>query len=143
MQVDPFVSLLVGALGAAALGLFGAWIQFRREHSRWIREQRMEATRAFLRVAERMPSTNQVAKYNSALDEMHEALAAVRLFGPPAVIDAALTYRQAAFDRAIVIGHARSEPELADPKNRQDAEDKYESARDALIIAARRQLGVK
>jgi hypothetical protein len=43
MTVDPFLSLIVGAFGAALIGLLGAVIQSRREHKRWIRERRYEA----------------------------------------------------------------------------------------------------
>ena len=52
-SIDPVLSLLVGALGAAALGLIGAWIQGRREHSKWRREQRLAAYLVLLADIER------------------------------------------------------------------------------------------
>lgn len=42
------LTLLGGAVGAALLGLFGAWIQSRREHGRWIREERLAAYGAYI-----------------------------------------------------------------------------------------------
>lgn len=58
MTVDPIVSLLVGAFGATALtvgaGFFGAWLQARREHSRWIREQQFAVVVDSLRLVDRL-----------------------------------------------------------------------------------------
>ena len=48
MEIDPLLSLLVGALGASLIGLLGAWIQARRDHRKWLREKRFDAYRAFL-----------------------------------------------------------------------------------------------
>lgn len=48
MQIDPLLSLLVGALGASLIALLGAWIQARRAHLTWLRQLRWEAYRDFL-----------------------------------------------------------------------------------------------
>lgn len=48
MTIDPWISLLVGALGASLIGLLGAAIQAAREHRKWLRERRFEAYRAFM-----------------------------------------------------------------------------------------------
>jgi hypothetical protein len=49
MQIDPLLSLLVGALGASLIGLLGIWIQSRNEHAKWLREKRLEAYTSFMR----------------------------------------------------------------------------------------------
>lgn len=42
--IDPTLLALLSIFGGATLtviaGFFGAWIQSRREHSKWLREQR-------------------------------------------------------------------------------------------------------
>lgn len=49
VPVDPTVlALISGASTAAVIGLLGAWIQSRREHSKWLRERRFEAYRDFM-----------------------------------------------------------------------------------------------
>lgn len=44
--------VVVGGLLALCGGLIGAWMQGRREHSRWVREQRFEAYQRALRLIE-------------------------------------------------------------------------------------------
>jgi hypothetical protein len=39
--MEPLLIAASGAIGAAFLGLLGAWVQSLREHKRWIREQRL------------------------------------------------------------------------------------------------------
>lgn len=45
--MDPtllaILSIFGGAVVAGFFGFFGAWVQGRREHTRWIREQRLDA----------------------------------------------------------------------------------------------------
>ncbi|WP_448720515.1 hypothetical protein [Microbacterium natoriense] len=53
-MLDPLVPVVVGGLLALVGGLIGAWVQGRREHSRWVREQRFEAYQRALRFIERM-----------------------------------------------------------------------------------------
>ena len=52
--MDALVPVVVGGLLALVGGLIGAWVQGRREHSRWVREQRFEAYQRALRFIERM-----------------------------------------------------------------------------------------
>lgn len=92
MTVDPLVSLLVGALGAALLGLFGAWIQSRREHAKWLREKRFAAYLTLLQVidSERMtPGTTNPTTFRNAASE-------VALTGPYALLEFSTKYLEAA-----------------------------------------------
>lgn len=52
--MDDLVPVIVGALLALVGGLLGAWIQGRREHSRWVREQRFQAYQRALLFVERV-----------------------------------------------------------------------------------------
>lgn len=91
--IDPWTTLLLGALGAAALGLFGAWIQSRREHSKWIREQRFSAYMALLAEIERdvIYATRHGKKSEEEVSEeqaarSRQAALTVSLLGPPKVV---------------------------------------------------------
>lgn len=53
-MVDALVPVVVGGLLALVGGLIGAWVQGRREHSRWVREQRFEAYQRALRLLDHM-----------------------------------------------------------------------------------------
>lgn len=84
-MVDSYVSLLIGALGAALIGLLGAWIQSRREHSLWVRERRFDAYLKFLIVTERATDRLNRAPQGDDLDSMEafsDALNTLRLVGP-------------------------------------------------------------
>ena len=142
MNVDPLLSLLVGALGAALLGLLGASIQARREHARWVRERRHEAYNAFMRVADRVRHRDQQA--NAAADASYyarifEALGSIRLVGPDAVIDAAKAYGDAAsaYERLELSTDAGADPTVAPTLER------LSSARKVLIDLMRKELGMK
>ena len=100
MTVDPLVSLLIGAFGAAVLGtigaLLGAWIQSRREHLRWIRQERLTAYRDFIRIIEGVTAIHATAaerrKYQAEVDAARVAL---RLVGPDPVFRAATDHYRA------------------------------------------------
>jgi hypothetical protein len=96
MPVDPLLSLLVGAFGAAILGLIGAWIQSRREHRKWLRERRYEAYRAFMvdmdafgDVAQTTPTLVDALSYVKRAKALQRGFAesyeAVSLLGPKKV----------------------------------------------------------
>jgi hypothetical protein len=91
--IDPLLTLLVGALGAAALGLIGAWIQARREHSKWRREQRLAAYLVALADIERnIAFTMRNGKKAEVTDDEAAASrlagATVSLVGPVKVVSA-------------------------------------------------------
>ncbi|WP_395638959.1 hypothetical protein [Pseudolysinimonas sp.] len=89
MQVDPLLSLLVGALGAALLGLLGAWIQSRREDQRWIREQRLIAYTDFLSATRGFSVDVDGADDLKMPGDIREHLSRINLLGPDAVAGAA------------------------------------------------------
>ena len=89
MPVDPLLSLLIGAFGASVVGLagalLGAWLQSRREHSRWTRDKRFEAYAALFELDERRRDVEQrgadspeAAEY---LRELARVKALLRIFG--------------------------------------------------------------
>lgn len=114
--VDPLLALLVGALGAAVLttaaGFLGAWLQSRREHDRWVREQRLAAYNDFMRVADRVPkaASKAAATYG---DELKESLATLTLLGPDSVIAAGTKFMVHAILEA-------DKPRIADREENRD-----------------------
>lgn len=61
--LDPTMLALLSIFGGVALtvvaGFFGAWIQARREHKKWLREQRYESFVIFLGLMEKLVSISQ------------------------------------------------------------------------------------
>ena len=98
MTADALLSVLVGALGASLLGLLGAWIQSRREHERWVREQRFAAYNSLMKLAERVRSRNSADADGDAeyFSQLFQALGTLRLVGPAAVLQAARAFGEAA-----------------------------------------------
>jgi hypothetical protein len=109
--IDPLVSLLVGALGASVIGLigalFGAWIQGRREHRKWLRERRYEAYRTFavdmnsfhkLKLTKRTAATTRSMRDESLdlLRRFGESFESVSLLGPKKVNEAGQRWMWAA-----------------------------------------------
>lgn len=142
MTIDPVVSLIVGALGAAILttvaGFVGAWLSSRREHDRWVREQRAAAYRAFMSAAERMPTLHGgkvTARDERYFDEFQEALAVIRLIGPAQVVNAAVDHLAAAYKSTKA---ARNQD--SNPAAHAAAQQSYFEARDHFIAAARGEL---
>jgi len=97
-QIDPTLYLIAGAFGASIVGLMGgvvgAWIQSRREHSRWVRELREKAYRELLSVIglNRLTEDGRRDSNSEADRRTSEALAAIRLVGPNSVEEAATRY---------------------------------------------------
>ncbi len=98
MTADALLSVLVGALGASLLGLLGAWIQSRREHTRWVREQRFAAYNGLIKLAERITPRDSTDAGDDAafFAELFQALGTLRLVGPAAVLEAARAFGEAA-----------------------------------------------
>ena len=72
--MDDLVPVVVGALLALVGGLLGAWIQGRREHRRWVREQRFEAYQRALRFVERMRTVGTDDLSNALVEFVHEQM---------------------------------------------------------------------
>jgi hypothetical protein len=134
MKVDPYLSLLVGALGAAVLGLFGAWVQSRREHSKWLREKRYEAYLTFLLLNDKHTTRSQLGENPQndkeiavAIEPINAAVSALSLLGPESVLDAARNFRDSA---AAYIESGK-------------APNGYLEARKGYIVASRKAIKVK
>ncbi|GAA2887105.1 hypothetical protein [Microbacterium esteraromaticum] len=155
--MDPTALAVLSIFGGAALtalaGFIGAWLQGRREHSRWLREQRYEAfTRAIDLVSNLRGIAQEVAELTSEIkdglsepeladatarlvdrverldvlnDEAAERMAPLVLLGPDAVSDGYVA----------LIG-AMNPPGAMD-------DDRVNAAESALTIAMRAALGVK
>jgi len=134
MTIDPLLSLLVGALGAALLGLLGAAIQSRREHARWVREHRLATYERFMQVAYRVPrldaGAGSLGELQSHQKEIKDALASLILVGPDSVIDAASVFMVEAFAQSNL------------PSPSQDAES-FARARVGYQRAAQSVLAIK
>ena len=144
MIVDPLVSLLVGALGAATLtvtgGLVGAIVQHRREHTRWLREQRLSAYLDFLRLADRITTMPRLASEDGIkfLNDLQTATASLRLLGPKSVLGAAVEFTGAAM-RYSNMTRGRG----ADGDARPKAGHAMVEARQTLVAAAQKELGIR
>lgn len=142
-QNDPLLYLVAGAFGASLValagGLFGAWLQSRREHSRWVREQRHAAYLDSIRAIEVMIQTwpkdgkPPVERYEA----VRAALAHVMLLGPDTVKDAILEFLSASnWSNAL-----RNQDGL--DEQREKATDDLYAARDEVMRAARKVLGIR
>lgn len=155
--VDPLLTLIGGAVGAALIGLLGAWIQSRREHAKWLREQRMTLYLDFLREAEKPPGDVDPAEYGAYLDDLGIAYAAIELVGPDRVMDAArehffavMDYTSARDARAADIDEEKF-PSVAARKAEDDKRaaglqretERQSKTRRAFVVAARKQLAIK
>ncbi|WP_395640347.1 hypothetical protein [Pseudolysinimonas sp.] len=139
--LDPVLSLLVGALGAAVIGLLGAWIQSRREHRRWVRERRFEAHLAFLRICESLTEDGRISamtgefprslgtpqEVRELMVEITDGHAAVMLLGPDSLERAAAALRDEAAECVRLRSFTKG----------------YEEARVAYISASRSALAIR
>jgi len=172
MTIDPLASLLVGAFGAALLtvcgGLFGAWLQSRREHSRWLRDQRASGYVEYLIAAQRVEAApgataDDLVRTGELVEALDSATVRLRLLGPDTVLAKALSHgkslmalhqsfvqvRIAALDaeRAKLLDDG-SASELQTHADFLDQEcdklrDPVRSSRRALVEAARAALDIK
>ena len=166
MTVDPLFSLLVGALGASVIGLVGAWIgaalQARREHERWLREERLKAYAGFFQVVEQadiLDTKIEEADLQARLRELRVTHALVELLGPPAVAAAGTAYIEACDVLAStaedlpLFGPDDPTPAAAEGMTLADVEaaaaeidvaaEEWKRARETLVLAVQRQLGIR
>lgn len=149
--IDPVVSLLIGAFGAASLalvgGFFGASIQSRREHDRWIREIRFDAYKAFLvAIDSAVSDDNQtmaiaVTKWRG----IQEAQGGVRLVGPKEMEKAASEWIGAALQYQTIckpLEDFHHSPSHATAKQILQSSDHLEESSVAFALAARDVLKV-
>ena len=141
MTADALLSVLVGALGASLLGLLGAWIQSRREHTRWVREQRFAAYNGLMKLAERVRSrdTSDASGDTEHFEQLFQSLGTLRLVGPAEVLEAARAFGEAAseFERL----PSTDDPDTAD--RRAELAARMSTTRRALVELMRKELGMQ
>jgi len=104
------LSIFGGAALTALAGLFGAWLQGRREHKKWVRERRFEAFTAAESVFTQLTFMDvRLTRYSEAGDRksfdalvreredfvtkmIGGVLAPLELLGPAAVVEAQMAY---------------------------------------------------
>lgn len=90
--MGTLLSVFGGALLTALAALIGAWIQSRREHLKWVREQRINTYKVLVQkiAAYELAKTFTIDKdrQNAAWFDMQEHSLAVSLVGPPEVVKA-------------------------------------------------------
>ena len=140
MTADALLSVLVGALGASLLGLLGAWIQSRREHTRWVREQRFAAYNGLMKLAERVRSRDTTDASGDAeyFEQLFQALGTLRLVGPAEVLEAARAFGEAAsaYEKLPAADDPGSEARRAELVAR------ISTSRKALVELMRKELGM-
>ena len=141
-QVDPVLALVVGAFGAALLtavaGAIGALVQGKREHARWVREQRFDAYRAYLRAVERMPSPpTRRADFEDFSEVVMDALADIGLVGPSEVMEAAMRHEALQREHARLVFHNEPQAEVT------AAHDRMQDAFMTLGRLAQKHLGIR
>lgn len=150
--IDPLLSLLIGALGAAALtvagGFVGAWLQSRREHARWIREQRLAAYREVIGLTEKYPYTHLLkpGEMESYLNEHRATLVKAMLVGRADTVEAAEDYYKAVLN-FMLVEEIQREPTDEDPKVWtfelwENAVQEMGAARHTFIDKARMELQI-
>jgi hypothetical protein len=168
-MIDPLITLLVGAFGAALLGLLGAWIASKRDHRKWIREQRFSAYVEYLLVAQQIASLNgpddaddhERVDTNQLSDGLQNASATLQLLGPDEVVAAVLRHSIACNRYMAVLTEAstslfelrseadqdgRGEDEVSiSPKLHDKVERRYEAlmaSHRKVIVKARKHLRI-
>jgi hypothetical protein len=141
-MVDPVLSLVIGAFGAALLsavaGFVGSRINARREHERWKREQRLTAYLDYVRIAERLPTIKKTTTDVALLESLQSATASLRLLGPASVFNAAIAHTAA----AIVYSGVMGEPD-ANKADIPRAGLELSTTREKLVAAAQLELGIE
>ncbi|TFD04117.1 hypothetical protein [Cryobacterium sp. TMT1-66-1] len=90
------LSALIGALVVALAGLLGAFIQGRREHSKWVREQRYTAYTAFAAAVAHLRDAMEAEQPLPDAAVIHAAVQALYILGPRSMKDAAVRLTEAA-----------------------------------------------
>ncbi|EAR24279.1 hypothetical protein A20C1_00290 [marine actinobacterium PHSC20C1] len=84
------LTALGGAIVAALAGIVGASIQGRREHSKWVREQRFTAYTAFAAAFAHVRSSTAENPQVPDAAVIHAAIQALAILGPKSMKDAAI-----------------------------------------------------
>ncbi|BDZ44361.1 hypothetical protein [Naasia aerilata] len=146
--LDPLVALLFagvsGAVVAGAGGLVGIWLQGRREHQRWKREERLRAYVAFLR---RLDQYNVDLRRSAAKgrrfirSDTSDVISTLVLLGPRAVADAGRDAITAMLDKGQAIRELPEEERGDVSKYEQHTRD-FNQARSRFLHACQKELGL-
>lgn len=145
--LDPTILALLSIFGGVLLtiiaGGIGALIQHRREHSKWLRDQRlrvytehMAATADYLRAAK----NGDVSEVSTVSSASIRALTALQLVGPQDVYQAG-SDSQAAMLRTVQAMTAEETP--ASLKALDKAEDVRLAAQRKFLALAQKQVGTR
>ncbi|MFN4001962.1 hypothetical protein [Microcella sp.] len=103
-ELDPFLTFIGGAFGASLVGLGGAWLASRREHKRWIREQRLSAYLGLLSAVDKYTTAammdtasetqGRYFDHQAFAQELPSVAAVVTLLGPKQVKTASQQLRE-------------------------------------------------
>lgn len=101
--MDPaliaLLSSLAGALLTVVAGFIGAWLNGRREHQKWRRDQRLRAYADHLAATDRFTGAAQrgdIADLPTVTRDSLTAIAHVHLLGPTQVYEAAVVFQETA-----------------------------------------------
>lgn len=83
------VTAVVTAAGAVVAAMFGARMQARREHTKWVRERRYDAYVAFAALVASVVMSKQGGLEPAQPQNMQENLQAIFILGPPKMVNAA------------------------------------------------------
>jgi len=154
-SVDPLFALLFGALGASVLGLIGgaigAWVQSRREHRRWLRDQKLAAYTTVLDLTSRLQIIRPAARDDDQIDgdlfALFRATASVDLFGPDALAQHVFDLRNAAVALVVDMRNEGRRDGLQEEGVTTNLWltnlDSLLVVRTQVILAARKELGIK
>ena len=141
-MIDPIVLSLLSIFGGVTLtvlaGFIGAWIQGRREHSKWQRDQRLKAYGDFISATDNYLGAalrDDEAELPTVVRESLSASALVRLLGPDDVYSAAERFQKATKASVQAL-------KLEDRVLNQREDDRF-AAREAFIKIARAKVKVK
>jgi hypothetical protein len=124
-------SVAFGAFGAALLsviaGFVGAYIASRREHAKWVRQERYSAYATYMGLLERLPTVKMSVADLEFMSQIVSATAAVRLLGSREVVEAA---------------DAATREALASAKDKTLGNASFFMAREHLVAVAKKELNV-
>lgn len=148
--MDPTLLAILSIFGGASLtagaGFFGAWLQSRREHARWLREQRYEAYARLIAHQLHFDVLNvKVDRLGAQLDTASPEQLTVILQDREslaALIDEQASAAPEAVTAVYLLGSIEVK-ELAAAYLQGRADGEYRAAEAAFLSAMRRSIGVK
>lgn len=130
---------LAGVILTLIAAAVGAGIQARREHKKWLRDQRLRAYADALSASDNLLRAGQHdtdgSEFAVVTTEAIRSLSVIQLLGPDSLSKCADAY-QAAVKTSL-------EQLTGTPKSLSDAEDKRLARRGEFIAAARQQVKIK